>query len=105
MALFSRKKSLGPVSQRRAKKDTLAHLAEFVHTRQGVSAYFEAATSRAPSAIVLVAYDGEWTRRKIPSLNDAVEVADELGIKLYDVAQSGYPRAMREWSIKHGTQR
>ncbi|WIM08665.1 oxidoreductase [Trueperella bernardiae] len=97
--LFSKKK--GPLSQRRAKKVTVEHLTEFVATRQGIAAYFEAATSRDPSSIVLVASDGEWTRRKIPSIADAAEVARDLGIELYEVARTGYPREMREWSAKN----
>ncbi len=101
MALFSRKNKGGPLAQRRARKDTIEHLEQFVSTREGVSAYFEAETSRDPSAIVLVARDGEWTRRKIPSFHDATSVAEELGISLFDVAATGYPREMREWSMKN----
>lgn len=96
--LFSKK---GPRSQRRAKKETVEHLTQFVATRAGVAAYFEAATSRDPSSIVLVAGDGEWTRRKIPSIADAADVARDLGIELYEVARTGYPRQMREWSARH----
>lgn len=98
MTLFSRKKKGGPFAARRARKATLAHLEQFANSREGVCAYYEAQTPHDPSAIVLVAADGEWTRRKIPSLADAQTVAQELGISLYDVAASGYPRAMREWS-------
>ena len=101
MALFSRKNKGGPLSKRRARKDTLAHLKDFAATREGVSAYFEAETPRDPSAIVLIALDGEWTRRKIPSFSDARTAAEELGISLFDVAATGYPRSMREWSMKN----
>ena len=101
MALFSRKNKGGPLSQRRARKDTIAHLEKFAATREEVAAYYEAETPRDPSAIVLVALDGEWTRRRIPSFSDAQSVAEELGISLFDVAATGYPRAMREWSMKN----
>ncbi|MDP9807096.1 hypothetical protein J2S70_001678 [Trueperella bonasi] len=101
MGLFSRKNKGGPLSQRRARTITLSHLREFASTREGVAAYYERETSRAPSAIVLVAIDGEWTRRKVPSFSDAQNVAQELGISLFDVAATGYPRAMREWSARN----
>ncbi|VEI12541.1 oxidoreductase [Trueperella bialowiezensis] len=110
MALFSRRRSSsnsdgGIFGKRRKRAETTAHLENFVATRSGVSAYFEAETPRDPSAIVLVAVDGEWTRRKVPSFSAAKELAEKLGISLFDVAATGYPRAMREWSMKNpGTQ-
>ena len=83
------------------QREIVAHFSQFVRSREGVAGYFEAETSRDPAALVLVAFDGEWTRRKIPSLEAAAAVCQELGINLYDVAASGYPRAMREWSAKN----
>lgn len=105
MGLFAKKNSCGSASQRRAKKETIAHLSQFVASRAGVAAYYEAESTHNPSALVLVAMDGEWTRRKIPSLADAVDVAQDLGIELYEVTRSGYPRAMREWSAKRAHRR
>lgn len=98
MGLFSRKLT---ARSRDPRSQTYAHFSEFVATREGVSAYYEAETSREPSAVVLVAVDGEWTRRKVPDIKAAHKLATELGISLYDVAASGYPPAMRQWNLRH----
>ena len=98
MGLFSRKSAGGSRGQR---SQTFAHFSEFVSTREGVSAYYEAATAREPAAVVLVAIDGEWTRRKVPDIKAAQKLASDLGIALYDVAASGYPPAMREWNARN----
>ena len=74
------------------------HLTEFVRTRRGVEAYVEPATSVTKTTIVLIAWDGEWTRRAVPSPKEAFEVSRKLGIPVYDVNQTGYPNRMREWS-------
>lgn len=86
---------------KQARNETYAHFAEFVRSREGVAAYYEEATTRNPASIVLVASDGEWTRRKVPDLSAAKTLCADLGIALYDVAHSGYPRAMREWTVKN----
>ena len=52
----------------------LAHLAQFVATRRGVEGYVEPRTAVTETTIVLVAADGEWTRRRI----DGPEVARRL---------------------------
>lgn len=108
MGLFSRKKSGGSGSSRRgqaqARSATTAHFREFVATRQGVEAYYEAETPREPSALMLVARDGEWTRRKVPSAAEGAKLANELGIPFYEVVKTGYPDSVRQWNEKrrHG---
>lgn len=102
MGLFSRKKRTpGPLSARDARKETESRLQEFVESREHVEAYFEAATPRSPSSMVLVAGSGEWTRRKVPDIKAAAKLCRELGIPLYDVAATGYPPAMREWNERN----
>ena len=49
-----------------------------------------------PLAIILVAHDGEWTRRRVPSVEWAHEFANRLGIPSYDAAVVGIPARMRE---------
>ena len=51
-------------------------------------------------SIVLVATDGEWTRRAVGSRKTAFELARSLDIPVYDVLLTGYPKRMREWSSK-----
>jgi len=48
--------------------------------------------------VVLIASDGEWTRRKVGSPEQAAKLAAKLGIPIYDVAAVGYPPRMREWT-------
>ena len=68
MAWFRRHRPAagGETSAREAREATLAHLKDFVATRVGVEAYVEPATRMTPTTVMLVATDGEWTRRKVP---------------------------------------
>lgn len=77
-----------------------AYLAEFARSRRGVEAYVEPATNMTATTVVLVAHDGEWTRRAVPSKQAAFEFARALGIPVYDVHQTGYPRRMRDWTSR-----
>lgn len=84
--------------QKEAQAATVAHFHEFVATRAGVEAYFEPDTPREQSALLLVARDGEWTRRRIPDLAAGLELSRELGIPFYEVVKTGYPDSMRQWN-------
>ena len=100
MGIFSRKKrgsTGGGSSARKAQAETLAHLREFVATRDGIEAYIEPATQVTQTTMVLVADTGEWTRRKIPDPATARKVAKELKVPAFDVNLSGYPSRMRAW--------
>ncbi|MFC5369991.1 oxidoreductase [Arcanobacterium bovis] len=77
------------------------YFADFVATRSSVEAYFEEATPRESAALVLVAADGEWTRRKVTDAASARKIAQKLEIPLFDVAERGYPPQMREWNKKN----
>ena len=50
------------------------------------------------SALLLVAIDGEWTRRRVPSVEWAHDFANGEGIPSYDAAVVGYPERMREYN-------
>ena len=81
-------------------KSARAHLQDFVATRRGVEAYVEPATNVTATTLVLIAHDGEWTRRALPSRPVAFDVARSLDVPVYDVNLTGYPRRMREWSAR-----
>lgn len=104
MGLFSRRKSQDVTgsgrSQREAQEATKAHFTDFVRTRIGVESYFEPATPREQAALLLVARDGEWTRRRVPDLHEACRLAESLGIPFYEVVKTGYPEAMRRWNAR-----
>lgn len=103
MAWFSRRRKPAGRSRgdARAQVETAGrHFAEFARTRVGVEAYVEPATHVTSTTVVLVATDGEWTRRALPSREDAFALARSLGLPTYDVNQTGYPRRMREWTAR-----
>jgi hypothetical protein len=79
----------------------LAHLEEFARSRRGVEAYVEPPTAVTEMTVVLVATDGEWTRRRIPDGRAAGDLGASLGIPVYDVHATGYPARMREWTARH----
>ena len=74
------------------------YLEEFVATRRGVEAYVEPQTSVSATTVVLVATDGEWTRRAVPDAATAFSWANKQGIPCYDANLMGYPKRMREWN-------
>lgn len=81
-----------------------AHFEQFVATRRGVEAYVEPATNVSPQSVVLVATDGEWTRRAVGTRRAGYELAQALGIPAYDVLLVGYPSRMRQWSSQQRRQ-
>ena len=78
----------------RTSRDFIAHPAR---CRGATSS--RATTSRA-TTVVLVAHDGEWTRRALPSRPVAFDVARSFDIPVYDVNLTGYPQRMREWTSR-----
>jgi hypothetical protein len=87
-------------SAREAREATLAHIKDFVATRVGVEAYVEPATSMTATTVMLVATDGEWTRRRVPDERTAVQIARDLQIPVYDVQRVGYPQRVRDWNAR-----
>jgi hypothetical protein len=85
---------------RGAGKADLAHLEQFVASRRGVEGYVEPRTAVTETTIVLVAADGEWTRRRIDGPDVARRLSRELNIPVYDAQVTGYPQRMREWSAR-----
>lgn len=86
----------------RSVDDAVAtHLTGFVHSRRGVEAYVEPRTSVTQTTLLLVAFDGEWTRRKVPSPEWAHAFAEHLKIPGYDAAVVGYPQRMRDYNSRH----
>ena len=81
-------------------KAVRAHLASFVSSRRGVEAFVEPPTNVTATTVVLIAHDGEWTRRAVASRDAAFELPRALGIPVYDVNQTGYPSRMREWNSR-----
>ena len=97
MTWFRRGKSR-PGTLRGADSVDMAHLEAFAGSRRGVEAYVEPQTNVTAMTVVLIAHDGEWTRRRISGPGDARRLGQRLSIPVYDVAATGYPGRMREWN-------
>ncbi|MBQ0896374.1 hypothetical protein KBX37_25330 [Micromonospora sp. U56] len=99
MGLFRRRKQTGAVSHGRpADRADLDHLENFVRTRRGVEAYIEPRTTVTETTVILIADDGEWTRRRVDGPEGARRFAHRLAIPIYDVRLMGYPQRMRDYN-------
>jgi hypothetical protein len=87
----------GRTLDREAARSDLADLERFATTRQGVEGYVEPRTTVTEATLVLVAADGEWTRRRIAGPEVARRLSRDLAIPVYDAQVTGYPRRMREY--------
>ena len=100
MAWFRRRTEPGRTSGRPADRADLEYLAEFVRTRRGVEAYIEPRTTVTETTVLLVAHDGEWTRRRIGSPDQARRFAHQVSMPIYDVKLMGYPQRMRDYNAR-----
>ena len=108
MGLFSRWRRRGATASGRPSRAARSaasgadstHLEAFARSRTGVEAYVEPATNVTPTTILLIAQDGEWTRRRVPDPATAGAFARRIGIPVYDVNLTGYPQRMREWTAR-----
>lgn len=93
------------MSDRDANKADLSALREFATSRTGVEAFVEPKTAVTQTTVVLVAGDGEWTRRRIASEKVATDLARSLKIPLYDTNRVGYPQRMRDFNARKTTKK
>ncbi|MGI8667782.1 MAG: oxidoreductase [Jatrophihabitans sp.] len=103
MRLFARARSRGGEGSGTLRTGTsadTAHLEEFIHSRSGVEAYVEPRTTVTDTTILLVAHDGEWTRRRVDGPHGAEVFARRQAIPLYDAGVVGYPQRMREYNAR-----
>ena len=99
MGLFSRRgRTTRPGTQRGASRADLEHLEQFVHSRYGVEGFIEPRTTVTDTTLILIAHDGEWTRRRIPDARAGQEFGHRLGIPVYNVQLTGYPQRMRDYN-------
>jgi hypothetical protein len=74
------------------------HLKEFVETRRGVEGFVEPRTAVSDVTLLLVAHDGEWTRRRVPSVEWAHHFCNKAQVPSYDAAVVGIPQRMRDYN-------
>jgi len=85
---------------RRASTEDTEYLRAWTAARVGVEAYVEPRTLVTETTVVLVAQDGEWTRRRVNGPAAARKLARSLRIPVYDVQVLGYPRRMRDYDAR-----
>jgi hypothetical protein len=88
----------GPTTVRASDKADEEHLLAFVQARRGVEGFVEPRTAVSDVTVLLVAHDGEWTRRRVPSVRWAHDFCNRLGVPSYDAAVVGIPSRMREYN-------
>lgn len=76
------------------------HLSGFVSSRRGVEAWLEQPTNFNKPSILLVAADGESTRRAIPSVDFGYDFAAGHDIPAYDAGVVPYPQRMRDYGAQ-----
>ncbi len=94
-----------PGTLRTSTSDDLAHLESFAASHLGVEAYLEPRTAVTDTTILLVAHDGEWTRRRVDGPGGAASFARRQALPLYDAAVVGYPQRMRDYNARQKSPR
>lgn len=77
---------------------TVSYLDDFIATRRGVEVWVESPTNFNRPSILLIAHDGEWTRRVVPSTRWGHQFARERQLAGYDAGVVAYPQRMRDWN-------
>ena len=77
------------------RADDAQYLRDWVTGRAYVEGFVEPETMVNEMSVVLVDEKGNYTRRRIGGPKGIDQVADMLGIMLYDVEETGYPDRMR----------
>jgi hypothetical protein len=83
----------------------LDYLRQWIAVRTGVEAFVEPKTTVTEMTVVLVAGDGEWTRRRAGGDAGARALSERLNIPVYDVQKVGYPQRMRDYDARRRIER
>lgn len=88
----------GSTTVRASDRADEQHLLDFIRSRRGVEGFVEPRTAVSDVTLLLVAHDGEWTRRRVPSVQWAHQFANKHQVPSYDAAVVGVPARMREYN-------
>jgi hypothetical protein len=88
----------GSTRVRAADGMDLDHLQTWLVDRRGVEGFVEPRTAVSDVTLLLVAHDGEWTRRRVPSVKWAHDFCNRNHIASYDAAVVGIPQRMRDYN-------
>jgi hypothetical protein len=83
----------------------LQYLQQWAAQHIGVEAFVEPRTTVTDVTVVLVAADGEWTRRRAGGDAGARRLSERLRIPVYDVQKVGYPQRMRDYDARRRIER
>lgn len=95
----------GSTSVRASDRTDEKHLREWVGARRGVEGFVEPRTAVSDVTLLLVAHDGEWTRRRVPSVKWAHDFCNRQQVPSYDAAVVGIPQRMRDYNSRMKQQR
>ncbi|QBJ94917.1 oxidoreductase [Rhodococcus sp. ABRD24] len=105
MGLFDRFTRGSTTRTSSAAESDARHLADWARAHHGVEAYIEPQTTVTELTVVLVAADGEWTRRRVGGERGARRLGQDLQIPVYDVRKTGYPQRMRDFDARRRIER
>lgn len=105
MGLLDRFRSGKPRRDKKAESGAEEYLRSWTRARIGVEAFVEPQTTVTETTVVLVAHDGEWTRRRVGNPARAAKLARSMKIPVYDVQLVGYPQRMRDHDARERVQR
>jgi hypothetical protein len=94
-----------PLSGRGLQSVDLSHLEWFARNKTGVEAFIEPQTMVTGTTVILIAHDGEWTRRRIGSPQVAKKWGKTIPIPVYDIHLTGYPQRMRDYNARQRSTR
>ena len=101
MSWLDRLRGRKPKGEQMARAEIAAaeeHLKDFAATRAGVEAFIEPPTTLDRLLLLLVAHDGESTRRRIPDAAWGRGFAKRAQIPVFDALVSGYPQRLRDYN-------
>jgi len=90
----------GSTRVRASDKKDETHLQDFVTSRRGVEGFVEPRTAVSDVTLLLVGHDGEWTRRRVPSVDWAHDFCNHHQVPSYDAAVVGIPQRMRDYNSR-----
>lgn len=106
MAWFTRRRDgsrsgsggAGRSSAREERRAQATALEEWVAARHGIEVFVEPRTTVTTTTMLLVAHDGEFTRRPVADPAAARSFAVAHALPIYDANLVGYPQRMRDYS-------
>jgi hypothetical protein len=94
----------GSTTVRASDRADEAHLHAWVTERRGVEGFVEPRTAVSDVTLLLVAHDGEWTRRRVSSVEWAHTFCNRHQVPSYDAAVVGIPQRMRDYNRRRKEQ-